>query len=1196
MVRRTFYQNRIWRQRSSSLIVKSLNRFENDLPVVFGSSSSSSPESHAGTYKTTTRSAYSVLRSRNTPPDVCAQNLISSSDASVPISMMRCCCTALIYRSSEQLMPFSAEKDRERDDFVFSLKLASVEQPLRDLVGEERYVALVGSALSQAQQVGLCQELPQLDEGSWVARLLLTPEEDNRVKWLREDGVLSSTTFARVPSFKAMYVAYHVSGELPLDVRQFENIEERMRENKVEWDMCDAAVACTFAMKSENFRPYFCHIVQNKLLRDGNEESANTEISKEPEVGFRHVLGAILLLQCFRELHSEAQEAGGHLINPPTYLFAVATQLFSLVASLPPTDLSYILEILSKSCRTSALSLANICIVPSESPLLPTFTLWLLKEAPYTVTCHHHFRRMILRSQTEALSLLEKSSLLSNKSIDLQVVDTVLLPLLDGCGHEEFFYRVIREVLTGMEERLRRDPQSFTQNDIRYIALLGARLFDMQPQDRLHTHNHHHASGSAFDATAREQMEELRVMDGSPWALVALSYNYLKEIVMTIVRDHRQLRKQVEAQMRNIVEAVTADTPSSNTGNLQSTTTTTGTVGVKSSCGDEKGGSTHYSQNFSPDAETHMNSPSAVASTRESNSNTCNNDNSNKNSDNSSKNKINSMGNSCEMDSTPLRSPAPPSLRQRFVAFVEELVKALVDETGANRQNCFVVSNELFAFVNQHVPVPNIHDEYRRKIFLLVNVAPDKSSVKSNNNGNTTNSMSHIDSNNTKETEDEIPAELRLLVTSLPLTLSPWASVMILREVLSESAGNNPRYTYVLNAAIDLQLPISTTRSRIATTLNMWRFLSSQAEKLTVSERLNMKQRCVLNLPLSYIMSSYWSLLTWMALLTIVGLNVVGLDFESQYVATRLFQEFAPSDDVLPPVKDEWNIEGAKEVVSIYLEDPDLSIIDGEPHHHNMKKKHSRTSSEVLLSSASYIFLGTDDQRRPMTLIQISSEASLTPVERVAEESLCASAVLRELSRELPFPFYLPIEQPLSVELIVSRVAERIRRISFNNAWFVSRMIFRTFPLGRYHTEYGLVSHTCTQANLIRRRMTFLLYVHQSVPLTPQLLSRLHESVLAQHGNLVIVAHEDSLVRGGTTAEAVQSLTKDGVFRNIPYNKRWAKTGEIRSQDDSTLGPRWPKTIERLYGEALGLWGGCTREIVAGTHALTRKLKRCCPF
>ncbi|KAH9599067.1 hypothetical protein LSM04_006727 [Trypanosoma melophagium] len=258
-----------------------------------------------------------------------------------------------------------------------------------------------------------------------------------------------------------------------------------------------------------------------------------------------------------------------------------------------------------------------------------------------------------------------------------------------------------------------------------------------------------------------------------------------------------------------------------------------------------------------------------------------------------------------------------------------------------------------------------------------------------------------------------------------------------------------------------------------------------------------------------------------------------------------------------------------------------------------MKKKRSRTSSEVLLSSASYIFLGTDDQRRPMTLIQISSAANMTAAERAVEECVCASAVLRELSRELPFPFYLPIEQQLSVELIVSRIAERIRRVSFNNAWFVSRMIFRTFPLGRYHTEHGLVSHTCTQANLIRRRMTFLLYVHQSVALTPQLLSRLHDTVLAQSGNLVVVAHEDSLMRGGTNADAVRSLTENGVFQNISYSKKWAKTGETGSPADDMVGPRLPTTLEKFYGKVSKLWSDFNREIVAGTHTLTRKLKRC---
>ncbi|RNF08131.1 putative dolicholphosphate-mannose synthase [Trypanosoma rangeli] len=1135
MARLPFSTSYLRRHAHLGLTVKSLNCFESDIAIGPQPSLSSPPAPselpQRGVYTNLRRSAYSVLRNRNTPPGVCAQNLPSPKESLPASKRNRCCCAALLYRATEQkLQPESpslafvrSEGDRERDDFVFALKLAAVEQPLRRLLGEAKYEALVGPALTEAQQVGLCECLSQLDgaegegvdKGSWVARLLLTPEEDNRVKWLHEDGDLSPVAFSRLPSFRTMYVAYHAREVHRLDMQQFEAIEARMKENGTDWSMSDAAVVYSFAMNSNELRPFFCHVVRDVLLAS-ERDASNAMVERTPSANLRHVLGAILLLQCLRLLQHEAEKVAGHMANPPTYLFTATTRLFELATALPKTDeVTRFVDVLADSCRASVLLLAATYNVPGDSPQLPGFTLWLLKEAPSCSTCHHHFRRIVQHSQADAISLLEKSGLLSAKSTDLRVVMTLLLPLLDSSGNEEFFILVIREVLMGLEERLRRDAHSFSKDDLGFVAALGARLFDTQQRENLRPHR----GTGTFDTAAREQLEELQVMDGSPWALVTFSYSRLKEILRALVRDQRRLKRQVQVQVRNIVEAVTADAHS-----------------------DETRDHSPFSREGSAAAEPNVFPPTTSSAGVAEEEGRCAATATTDGDNGSSGRGGGGVGSAPSF----LRLSTPASIRGRFVAFVEELIKALVDETGANQQGSRVVSDELFAFVEQHVPLPNIHDEYRRKLFLLVNVFTEggpPGEAKANGDP--------------ADDPDEIPAELRLLVTSLPLTLSPWASVMVLREVLSESAGNNPRYTYVLNAAIDLQLPISATRSRIATALNMWRFLTSQADKLTFNEQVRMKQRCFLNLPLSYILSSYWSLLTWLALLAIIGLNVVGMDFESQYVATRLFQEFAPPDEVLPPVTEAWNKEGAEELVSTYFEDAGPGV-NNVPH-----QQQRRSSSELFLSSASYIFLGEDDQRRPMTVVPIGSSAGQGAVQRATEELACASAVLQEFSRRLPFPFFLQLEKELPLELIVSRVAERIRRVSFNNAWFVSRVIFRTFPLGRYHTEYTLVSHTCAQANLTRRRMTFLLYINQGVTLPPQLLFRLRESVLAQKGNLVVVAHEDSLRKGGATPAVISELTASGLVRCIPYNKRWA-TLAVRGE------PR-PRAVERCGAQALSL-------------------------
>ncbi|CAD2213364.1 hypothetical protein, conserved [Angomonas deanei] len=543
----------------------------------------------------------------------------------------------------------------------------------------------------------------------------------------------------------------------------------------------------------------------------------------------------------------------------------------------------------------------------------------------------------------------------------------------------------------------------------------------------------------------------------------------------------------------------------------------------------------------------------------------------------------------------------PASIRQRFLVFIEQLVKDSIDENRAVSERPIMISSELFNFVNKSVPVPNIQDEYRRKIFLLVNVAEDPETARRRKAeqleillNSSRGRQRGEEKEEKKEVEatggaEDIPAELRFLVSSLPLTLSPWASVMILREVIAESAGNNPRYTYVLNAAIDLQLPISTTRSRIATTVNMWRFLSTQTQKLSLKESLLLKQRCLLNLPLAYILSSYWSLLAWTSLACLTLLNVFGIDYESQLVANTLFQKFAPFEeiDTFDVAEDAnrggdqpWQKEAAADLASNYLEQDELS-----------HQKNRRSASNIVLSSASYLFLGYDDQRRPMTIVTIQSN----PKDHRSgeEEYSAAAAILRELSLHVPFPFFLDIERPLSHNLLVARIAERIRRVSFNNTWFVARLIIRTFPLGREYTERTLVSHTCAQANLTRRRVTFLFYIHPGVPVTPAFLRNIHSSFLCDDANVVLVVHEESLLRGNVTPGNLDSIlrqkgtnTAEDRCRVIPFSKELFSLGLIK-QSVSWPASRLPKSSTRekvssrvpKEGSDAGFWTGAIQPV-----------------
>lgn len=1134
-----------------------------------------------------------------------------------------CCCSALVYQSSSKSAEESNTSDevwyRLRDDFVLALKLIQLEDLLRSIISVEWYARLVGDAsvVSSSRVVQTCGDfLPDMAESSnvdhstsssdflpsssspspekWVARLLLLGEEDNRLQWLQEESDGIAKEYARAPSLRALLVMWSVSqtadriaalksgsaappaSHAPTmeDVVQ---VQRRMEDRQISEHLSDVAVTGVVGIASGLALDSFWRLLAKRLKPEALLNACHSNDKNEiRHLCYEQILILSIFLRYIQELKMTQSESGAVCMSSSAASESLLTAVLQSVdevrqlgkilsdwedattssapASEPLEGLSRLPNSFTASQHIAASTLAALTgrfisqvfeiaekvQMKTSSPHLASFTEWLLREMAASPVCYFHFKQLVDRNVTEALNALDRSGVASRSKLDLKVVVRQLLPMIELCGSEDLYSSVLRDVISALEERSRRDGYSFSADDLICISELGTQLFSASPGD---------GSGGTsrfFDESAGDQMAELHVMDGSPWALCLSTYRSLKEIVHGLVRDQRRLRQQVQEQLRSF---------SGPNGGLNAVMGGSGTGPFSEHA--ERGVSSLSSANAPVSADV----TTAAAKDHEAVSR-----------DGSA---AFSSGATSTSSSQSTMGPAPPprilvpsSIRQRFLIFVEDLVRAQVDESSYHTERPILISSELFAFVTQHVPVPNIQDEYRRKIFLLVNVAEDAETTRRRAEKRRAERLTrektqqyrslgdhhrHHRSNGKRDgadTEDadcsvvrqrnqhdtasvaasdesggdphggehEIPAELRFLVSSLPLTLSPWASVMILREVLDQSAGRNPRYTYVLNAAIDLQLPISTTRSRIATTLNMWRFLNSQAHKLSLKESLLMRQRCAWNLPMSYILSSYWSLLTWLTLASIILLNVVGLDFESQFVANSLFRMFAPWEEICTPQpdKENWNTQATADLAADYFEKEEISDL--------RRAQDERSSTNVILSSASYLFLGHDDQRRPMTIIPIGSNRHAGEEARVAEEYAAATAVLRELSLHVPFPFFLDIERPMPVEYVEKGIAERIRRVS-TNTWFLPRMMIRLFPLGRHYTERTLVSHTCAQANLTRRRITFLLYIHDRVPVTPQLIKELNESVLCRNANLVLVAHEMSLWKGGTTPEVLAEVS-----------------------------------------------------------------------
>ncbi|KAG5490478.1 hypothetical protein JKF63_00598 [Porcisia hertigi] len=1289
-----------------------------------GSSEALPSTASCSEYYSHRRSPFSVLRSRQRCVGRCASGVLpmsydtvvtpragSGSRRLAVCGHQLCCCSALFYTAAPPYSsPFpaphsksaasssSAEERvvRVRDDFLWALKLASVERLLNTTVGEGLYRQLLGGMETTATVVLTCNDLlaaagrhpeDSTAEASsaasqvsppatstYVARLLLSADEDNRIKWLQEESAAMSyhDYYSRAPSLRALFVMWSIHQQQqqhvhatamgfgaeyelsrsdvmgpgprlstpvtaqapkshvpPPTMEDIQHILLRMKKGKVEMTMSDiAAIAAMGAasavpgtsMPSDEFFDVIVRDLQPRQLAEALKPQSSTPPSSVHGSGascdealvLQHVLLLLLLLRYFSPENAEVmpgftatspppcgssftkpstQDSDHSKLPPSTAAFKAASEVIQLRRCLtapqegddkasrglpcsptPPSAAREALLTLCNEVLKHAYRLAERLQIEATSPNLPEFTTWLLREMTTSAVCEHHFKRLVDRSMTEALVALEKSGLVNKYSIDLRVLVCQVLPLLESCGNEDLYTAVLRDVMSALEEKVRRDRHAFDQEDMLYLAELGTKLF---------------ASGSTggtargyglFDQTARGQMEELYVMDGSPWALCVSSYRSLKEMVQGIIGDQRRLKQQVREQLRQLSSSSTISAVMTGGADAE---------GCRPACSD--GNDTPVLSSCFPsgskDSSVARGEAAADTSPGSAVSETTNE---------KDPGKPNTAAPSNVASAPAASSPrilVSATLRQRFLILVEELVKAQVDESSHHSERPIVVSTELFAFVTQHVPVPNIQDEYRRKIFLLVNVAEapetthrrlaerreersasEDGKVYRNRRrrrvrGDTaasgiTEEEGVEDTHAGPDSEtanvgsdphggaNEIPAELRFLVSSLPLTLSPWASVMILREVLAESAGRNPRYTYVLNAAIDLQLPMSTTRSRIATTLNMWRFLNTQAHKLSLKESVMMKQRCAWNLPMAYVLSSYWSLLTWLILASILTLNVVGIDFESQIVANSLFRMFAPWEEMCVPPTSEangetWSTQAAVDLASDYFEHAEIAD--------RRREEHQLISTDVLLSSASYLILGHDDQRRPLTVIPIGSDCTATGEERIAEEYAAATSVLRELSLHAPFPFFVDIERSLPIEYVETRIAERIRRVSFNNTWFLPRMIIRTFPLGRRYTEHKLVHHTCTQANLTRRRITFLLYIHDGVPVTPQFIQGLNDSHLSRHANLVLVVHESSLLKGGTTPAILTKISLSGTASGTSSTIASAAAGMIDSVLPSDL-------------------------------------------
>lgn len=122
-----------------------------------------------------------------------------------------------------------------------------------------------------------------------------------------------------------------------------------------------------------------------------------------------------------------------------------------------------------------------------------------------------------------------------------------------------------------------------------------------------------------------------------------------------------------------------------------------------------------------------------------------------------------------------------------------------------------------------------------------------------------------------------------------------------------------------------------------------------------------------------------------------------------------------------------------------------------------------------------------------------------------------ASIVLSKFSDALLFPFYVDVNKMMPLDVLMARIAARIRFITLSYCGFLSRFVIRFFPLERHAMQTNLITHTCIQADRWGRRITFLMYIHDNVTVTNGFVNALHDSVLVKQANLIVFVHERSL-------------------------------------------------------------------------------------
>ncbi|CUF61525.1 Hypothetical protein, putative [Bodo saltans] len=410
-----------------------------------------------------------------------------------------------------------------------------------------------------------------------------------------------------------------------------------------------------------------------------------------------------------------------------------------------------------------------------------------------------------------------------------------------------------------------------------------------------------------------------------------------------------------------------------------------------------------------------------------------------------------------------------PSVVRDFTLLLERVV---VLSMSVLRHQVPLVSPALSKIIDTSLQLPNLHDEYRRKLFLMVNVDSGRHTGGDAKEG---------------ATGHDTPEALLKLTAALPLQFLPWSSTQITKEVLASSHGHGPRYLHLLRTAVDLQLPPSTARSRIAGVLEVYKLVRSQRDKLPPLEYTRLLLRCLMSLPLSYIFSSWTFFLWWTFVGFLVALHITGWSWEAFYVVKARRLEFAK------PLT--GGVGLAERKYGSPVQQPS-SVVEYVMTHANTLVAHPVANTVML----------------------VVHDVAATPTTGLASplQFRLAEAACRSLNTNTTTPFVLRYPpavgggtaEYLVVDDILRDCAQRIRREA-NTTWNpFQRLIFNLFPLFRPTAEESLIKLITHRAASKGVPCTFMLMIPDHVYLTEASLQRMRDVFARQYvSNLVIIVN-----------------------------------------------------------------------------------------